>query len=241
VLNENSPIPLYVQLKHIFLNRIENSVWDIDTKIPTEKELCIEFNVSRITVRQALDELERRGHIYRKQGNGTYIKRPIIEQRLFSFYSFSEEIKKSGRKPGSVILDFNIVKCTLNIAESLQVEVGSEVLKICRLRLADEEPFALETSYLPYSMCYGLTALEVQNNGLYSSLSMRYMIEPSVVEESFEAIIIPLKMAEKLNVSKRFPGIHLERITRSGRTIFEYCDCIIRGDKYKYSVKLNKY
>src|SRR5665647_3212360 len=97
-LNVKLPTTLYFQLKEQLMSRIAMKEWNPGDKIPNEHALCHEYGVSRITVRQALTDLEREGYIIRKQGKGTFVTFPRIEQNLTSFYSFSDEFKKRGFK-----------------------------------------------------------------------------------------------------------------------------------------------
>lgn len=94
-LDERSPMSLYYQLKTILAEKIHSGQWKVNDRIPTERELCDAYGVSRATVRLALGELENEGLLYRKQGKGTFVAAPKIEQLLSGFYSFSEE--KIGR------------------------------------------------------------------------------------------------------------------------------------------------
>lgn len=238
MLDEKAPVALYSQLKENLVEKIKKNEWSINTKIPTERQLCDIYNVSRITVRQALDELEKEGYLYRKQGKGTFITAPKIEQRLSNFYSFSEEIKKMGYYPSTRVLDFQVVACVEEISNFLNVRPGTETYEIKRLRLANGEPFALETSYVPYDICSGLTVKEVSEYGLYNSMKMRCNIIPVEAEETFEAIIISGDNASLLNTGKNSPGIYLERLTSSDARVIEFCKSIIRGDRYKYKVIL---
>ena len=96
LIRQNSPVALYYQLKSILAQKIMNNEWQVGDRLPSEFELCKEYGVSRITVRQALAELEKDGLIKRRQGVGTFVTVPKIEQQLTSFYSFSEEFRKRG-------------------------------------------------------------------------------------------------------------------------------------------------
>src|SRR5690606_31151647 len=128
--------------------------------------------VSRITVRQALRELENDGYLYRKQGKGTFVAAPQIEQRLSKFYSFSEELRKMGRTPSTQILDFKLKTVDDFLTEHLQITKDDSVFEITRLRLADQEPFAYETSFIPYQICPQLTQEKVAAHGLYKAMAL---------------------------------------------------------------------
>jgi GntR family transcriptional regulator len=238
MLDEKAPVALYYQLKEILFAKIKSNEWPINSKIPTERELCELFKVSRITVRQALSELEQEGYLYRKQGKGTFVTAPKIEQRLAHFYSFSEEIKEMGYSPSSKMLAFSIMKADENIAKNLGLNKGDLVYSIKRLRLANEEPFAIENSFVPYEVCPGLSPEEIVAKGLYNTMNTNYGLVPNEAIETFEAIAINADSAHYLDILKDSPGLLLERVTRANQTIVEYCQTTIRGDRYKYQILL---
>lgn len=238
MLDEKAPVALYYQLKEILLAKIKSNEWPVNSKIPTERELCTLFKVSRITVRQALSELEQEGYLYRKQGRGTFVTAPKIEQRLSHFYSFSEEIREMGYSPSSRMLDFRIVKADESVANNLGLNRGDPVYSIRRLRLANEEPFAIENSFVPCDVCPGLSSEDISSKGLYNTMNINYGLIPNEAVETFEAIAIDAENAHYLNVSRNSPGLLLERVTRADQTIVEYCHSIIRGDRYKYQILL---
>ncbi len=237
LLNEKAPVALYYQLKEILVDKIKSNEWEIDSKIPTERELCDLYEVSRITVRQALKELESEGFLYRKQGKGTFVTAPKIEQRLSSFYSFSEEIRNMGYAPRTQMIEFKKLRVDESIAKHFN-EKETEVYCIKRLRLANEEPFAVETSYIPCELCPGLTADEIEAKGLYNALTSRYNLIPNEAIETFEAVIIHSNDAVHLHVGKNAPGLLLERTTYANERRVEFCRGIIRGDRYKYKICL---
>ena len=240
MLDENSPLSLYYQLKKIIIDNIKDKVWALDSKIPTERELCDIYKVSRITVRQALKELEQEGYLYRKQGRGTFVKGQTFVQKLSTFYSFTEEIKKMGSVPTTRILSYKTIPSSKKIASKLSVEQGAEVIGIKRLRLADNEPFAVETSYLVRKYTENLKKEDVELLGLYKALSQDCSIEMSDAIETFEAMNVSEIDSEVLGVPKREAILHLDRIAYSKGIIIEYCSSIIRGDRYKYTVQLTK-
>lgn len=237
MLDEKAPVALYYQLKEILLEKIRNNEWPINGKIPTERELCEIFKVSRITVRQALYELEKEGYLYRKQGKGTFVTAPKIEQRLSSFYSFSEEIRKMGYTPSTQVVGFDLITADAEVAKHLNIPQEAKVYSIRRLRLANQEPFAYEISFIPHELCPGLTSEEVATNGLYNSMG-KYGIVPNKAIETFEAVAISSNDALYLEANKNSPGLLLNRVTYAEQKVIEYCRSIIRGDRYKYRIVL---
>ena len=239
MLDEKLPVSLYYQLKEILIKKIKENEWPVNTRIPAERELCELYRVSRITVRQALDELEKEGYLYRKQGRGTFVTIPKLEQRLGSFYSFSEEIRKMGAVPEANIMDFNILESNDRISEILKIKKGEKVYGINRLRKADKEPFAIETSYIPVAVAPGLAKESVEKDGLYNTLKDSYGIIPDEAWESFEAVLVADENdAVHLNVKRNSAALKIERITKSKDGIVEYCAGLIRGDRYKYNIVL---
>lgn len=238
MLDERAPVTLYFQLKEIIINKIKSNEWPIDSRIPTERQLCDIYKVSRITVRQALGELEQEGFLYRKQGRGTFVTAPKIEQRLSEFYSFSDEISRMGYIPATKILSFVTLEADEAISRNLNVEKGTIIYKIKRLRLANNDPFAVEISYIPCHLFKELREDEIESHGLYSTLKQKYNVNPDEAVETFQAVLIGSEDVHSLQINKNTPGILLERFTHAGGITIEYCRSIIRGDRYKYKVVL---
>lgn len=237
-LDERSPMSLYYQLKTILAEKIHSGQWKVNDRIPTERELCDAYGVSRATVRLALGELENEGLLYRKQGKGTFVAAPKIEQLLSGFYSFSEEMEKQGRHPSTRLISFRKVKAEDEIAQFLDLSEGADVFAIRRLRLADDQPVILEVSYVPCDICPTLKERDVKEHALYELFREKYNIFPSKAHESFEAVLAGPKEADYLGVPDGWPILRLERITYAFDRPVEYNIGLIRGDRYKYKVIL---
>lgn len=237
MLDESSAIPLYRQLQNIFQNNIESGVWPAEEKLPTESELCRQYGVSRMTVRLALEGLKTQGLIYRKQGKGSYILQPKVEQELSSFYSFGNNMPNHGHTITNQLISFERLAYAV-AAEALRLPEKEELFCIQRLRCADNMPFALEKSYIPCKICPDLTGGIVIEKGLYNSLHLLAGITPNTAKESFEAVLVNKSQAEALKTGANQPALHLERVTSAGGVLVEYCDSIVRGDRLKYNIVL---
>ena len=239
LLNEKSPVALYHQLKNILLQKIADKEWAKGQKIPSEFELCEQYGVSRITVRQALAELEKEGYLVRKQGKGTYVTIPAIEQNLMSFYSFTEEFRKKGFEPRSELLEFNLQVCSSEIRLQLNLDQSEpRAYYIKRLRYADNLLIAIESTYLPADLFPDLKEEDLKKTPLYDLMRNTYGIIPNTAEESFGAALIGEKEAFYFGVGKGSPALDIERKTYSNQRCIEYTKGTICGDRFRYSIKL---
>nr|WP_319489842.1 GntR family transcriptional regulator [uncultured Caproiciproducens sp.] len=237
MLDETSVIPLYRQLQNIFQNNIESGVWQAENKLPTESELCRQYGVSRMTVRLALEGLKTQGLIYRKQGKGSFILQPKVEQELSSFYSFGNNMAHLGHTITNKLISFERLPCSA-AAAALRLPEKEALFCVQRLRCADNTPFALEKSYIPCAVCPDLAGDIIIEKGLYNALHLLAGITPDTAKESFEAVLINKNQAEALETTVSQPALHVERVTGAGGVLVEYCDSIVRGDRLKYNIVL---
>ena len=238
-LDEKIGVPLYKQLTSVFMELIEQKQWPIGCKIPSEMELCDQYNISRTTVRLALQALENKGLIYRKPGSGTTVVMPKMEHPLKSFYSFSDNLGEKQHALTSQVLGFHTIACSETVAENLEIESGSKVFQLERTRLVDGTPFAYENSYIPVSVCPLLSVEVIATSGLYRAIFDLTGKKPDKATESFSAVFVGKGAAKALDTTVKQPALQIERVTYAGKTIVEYCNSIVRGDSLKYKVVLN--
>ncbi len=231
------PIALYFQLQENLTQKILSREWEPGARIPTEKELCEMYDVSRITVRKALDELEQMGYIVRRQGKGNYVSPNSMEQKLSKFYSFSEEIKRLGRQETAQLLSFEIQEATAVQAKKLGLPVGARLICVRRLRLVDLSPYGIEKSRIPERLLPNMTSAEVQKIGLYKSLNL-HGLYPNHAVETLRAVNLSAADAKLLHVKANEAAVNLERVTYADGDVVELCDSLIRGDIFTYTVDL---
>ena len=237
IFDKDSPFTLYYQLREQLAKKIANNEWKPGEKIPSETELCKTYFVSRITVRKAVEDLVRAGQLVRYQGKGSFVTNMSMEYKLSKFYSFSEELKRSGMTERAQVLSFITAQATEEVCEKLSLPAYAQVFEIKRLRMADEMPYTVEVSYIPFSVCPGLTAASVAENGLYNS--MRSLdVFPERIVEKLQATAISKPDASLLKLKANAPAIRLERFTYYGKHTIEYCISIVRGDFFTYTIEL---
>ena len=232
------PPSLYEQIHQDMLNKIAAKEWVPGQRIPTEMELCEIYNVSRITIRRAMDDLVQSGHLKRLRGKGTFVAPEIIENKLVKFYSFSETLKSKGLTEEAEVLTFDLITADRFLANKLKIASPDlPVFKINRLRSVDEVPYAVETSYIPEKLVSGLTEDMVAENGLYNA--MRSLgVAPDRAAETFRAVSMVGLEARLLQQDVKAPVMAIERLTFSGTVCVEYCRSIVRGDFFSYTVEL---
>ena len=174
-IDKLSKTPLYVQLMDILIDKIENYMEEND-QLDSEREICEKYALSRTTVRQALDELEKEKYIYKMHGKGNFVASRRMEQELLKVYSFTDETKKLGKKPSSKLLNFEISEVSDKVLKKLKLQDNELVYKISRIRLADEIPMIYEVTYLPYEKFLGLTKEMLIENPIMKHLKINLML-----------------------------------------------------------------
>ncbi|MDI3548622.1 MAG: GntR family transcriptional regulator, N-acetylglucosamine utilization regulator [Halanaerobiales bacterium] len=237
-LNEASRLPLYVQLKELMKEKIEKGEWKINDKIPSERDLEKDYDVSRMTVRKAIIELVNEGILTRKQGKGTFVKELRIEQDLVKLNGFTQEMRLRGLKPSTRVIDAAEISPDIDVRNKLKLNLGEKVFVLKRLRLANDEPMAYEVSYISEKLCPDLLNHNL-NQSLYKVLTEEYNIALKYAMQSLEAGIASKKEADLLNINENDPILILERLTTDGNERpIEFVKSIYRGDKFKFLVRL---
>lgn len=237
VIDKNSRIPLYLQLMDILIEKINKSLEE-NEQLLSEREICEIYDVSRTTVRQALDELERDGYIYKVHGKGTFVAPKRVNQDLVSFYSFTEEMKKIGKEPSSQIVGFEIIQSGEKLARKFNVSEEDLIYKIIRIRKADNVPMMYEITYLPFTRFEGLSKDQLEGRPMYDVLTEEYNTKLTFAEEYFEPILTNKLESIYLEIHEGAPSLKIERYTYENSKLIEYTIGIARGDKFKYRVQL---
>jgi GntR family transcriptional regulator len=239
-LKRDIPIPLYYQLKEILLEVIKES--EVGTVIPPEMELCSRYNISRPTVRQALNELVVEGYLQRHKGRGTFVSRPKINQDfLLILESFDDEMQKKGLRPETEVLEFEKAESDRRIREKLALSDHEPVIKLRRLRSVDGEPMVLVLTYLPYSLFPGLLDRDMRAASLYGTLEEEYDCTLSRSTRTLESRLAGEYEARILGISKGAPVQYIETTAYrdDGRPV-EFSIAQYRGDRNSFTFELSK-
>lgn len=234
-LDRGSPIPLYLQIKQYLSRQI--AVWELhNDKFYTDNELCEMFGVSRMTVRQAVQELVDDGHLKRSRGIGTFIIARKIEERLTPVMDFRREWTTSGQPIRLEVLKYETRPCPAGFAEDLGIPRSSPVRYIFRLRKADRLPIALDHRYIPLPMATEFSQADAAGSILRSFWD-RY--EMSHAEMHLEATTAGQQEVQWLGVPLGAPLMlrRLRYLTSDGLAVFGGYT-VYRGDLVRYSVEM---
>ena len=213
---------------------------DVGAAIPSERQLCTDLGVSRLTVRAALDDLVRDGMLIRRHGSGTFVSEPKIAQEL-TMTSFTEDMVRRGMVPGSRTLDLHVVPAGAHLGRLLHVSPSEPVVIISRLRLADRETMAIETLHVRESLVPGLAPDDLERQSFYDILQERYGLEIVGGIQTIEPTVTNEEESDALGVPLHSPAFLFERTTRAADGgIVEYVRSIYRGDRYKLVTELNR-
>jgi GntR family transcriptional regulator len=236
------PLPKHYQLSQILRQRILKGEFAAGTKIPGEWQLSQEFNVSRGTVRKAIDTLLHEGLLRTEQGQGTYVVEDPWRSRPFLFLSnFNDDISRQNQTPRTTLIEKRILAASSRIAHRLSVIKGEEILYIARLRWADNQPVVYEQRYLARRLCPTLLDEDLENQSIHELLVMKYQLPLVRAIHSIEAHVLTKEEARLLQTQPGKAAFYIERLTY---TLFEGKEtpavlylAIQLGDEYAFRIQ----
>lgn len=239
-IDHYSSEPLYHQLKEILRKNILSGNWKAGQKIPTEQELSKIFGVSKAVVRQAVSLLVEEGFLIKRQGKGTFVVDSRIKQGPRRLTSFTEELISKGFKPGSIVLEKGIEEADEKISNILNLEIGTNVVFVKRLRLINNEPVGIQIFYCPEYLVPNFFENDLTGS-LYKLLEDRYGLKIRSADEKYYSTILDKHECKLLKVKWPFAGFIVERVAYdvTGNPI-EYTQSVIRSDKYSVQIHLRK-
>jgi GntR family transcriptional regulator len=238
-LDKDLPVPLYHQLQEVVRAQIESGIRRPGEQLPTEDELARQFGVSKITVRQALQNLAHLKYITRRHGRGTFVGHKKFDHGPRELLSFTEEMRRHGLEADSRILSQGTERAGASVAEALGVPERSLVFVLKRLRIAGGEPVTLQTAYIPAELA---PALELTPGAsLYEVLQRDYNLYAARARETYQAVAADAASAELLGIAPGDPVLSAKRVTLlSNDKPFEFVQSVIRGERSSIVLELVK-
>jgi len=238
---DQGPTPLYHQLKNILKSRILSNELKGNRRLPTEAELCAEYNVSRITVRQALSELIKEGLIYRDRGRGTFVTEGA-EMRRLSLRGTIENLIASGKGSRIKVLECREMTPPPNVAKTLQLGINQKVLQITIVRFIPKGPFGYSFLYFPPSLGKTISRKELsETTEIITFVEGKAKTKVNRANQTIDVGLADKGVAKNLSIKPKTPLLIIERdyYARDGSPMFVSLTHF-RADLYKYRIELTR-
>lgn len=237
-IDKNVPIPYHYQLRKLIRDEITSGRWGVGDRLPSERELCNIFKLSRTPVREALDALVKEGLLLRQKGRGTFVAEPkIMERWLESPEGFTDSISKQGYQVETRVRTFAIIPAPHKVTLKLRLSSNEPVIILERVRSILNEPILLVTSFLPEKICPTLLEHDFTHNSLYQTLREKYGIYITGAKRCLEAVTANESESELLNISPGAPLMLIESTSYlEDGTPVEYFKARHRGDRTRFQV-----
>jgi GntR family transcriptional regulator len=228
-LDRANPLPLWAQIDADLRRRLR--VGAFEDRFPGELELAAEYGVSRQTVRDALRRLREEGILGSGRGRGTWVRKPRIEQPLGALYSLFSSVEAMGLEQRSVVRALDVVTDE-RVAARLERPADTELVHLERLRLADGEPLALDTAWLPRSVAGPLLEADFSHSGLYDQLATLTGTRPTGGSETISAAVPSAAVRRLLGLPPGTAVMEVQRLGCLQNRPIEWRETLIRGDRF---------
>jgi GntR family transcriptional regulator len=230
---------LYTKVEETIAAEIADGEYRPGDQLPTEEELVQRFEVSRITVRRAIQNLVQRGLLEIRRGRGTFVLEPRIEAELTKLSGFVEDMNAAGRRASARVLSQGVVSATARIAERLQLSRGTRVMRIERVRLADGLPVSFDQTYLPLALGRKIVLNDLRVHPIFTLLEEAYGVPLLEADYALEAVAASTVVAEALAVTAGTPIFQIERTSKTTNYApIDYEVLSYRGDVVRFVTRL---
>lgn len=233
--------PLYVQIKELLRARILDGSYPPHAQLPSEAEMIAAFGVSRITVRQAMGDLENEGLIFRLHGKGAFVSKPKAFQNLGRLQGFGEAMRQMGYETFSRVLGMRTVNPTPNVRERLGLGKRAKVTELRRVRYLNREPISVDLSYVPAAIGQRLAKEDLATRDVFVILENDYGLALGHADLQIGAAQADETLATQLQVAEGSPILFIERLTHAADgTPIDYEHLFYRGDAFQYKVRVDR-
>jgi DNA-binding GntR family transcriptional regulator len=230
------PVPLYYQIEQSLEAAIVSGTLPQGSRLESELDLARHFGVSRPTIRRAIEHLSERGLVIRRRGIGTIVTSAVV-RRTLALTSLYDDLTTAGQEPTTKVLRFERQPCPQDIADSMHLTPGIEVIYFERLRLARDKPLGLMQNFIPADVV-GISKESLEQTGFYRLLE-RSGYRLRLATQGIGARAADDREAQLLQIEIGAPVLTVERTSfdESSRVI-EYGSHIYRADSYRVEVQL---
>ncbi|MFZ5974909.1 MAG: GntR family transcriptional regulator [Bacillota bacterium] len=236
----NNSIPLYVQIKNEIKTDILGHKYQVSQRIPSESELIKQYNVSRITVRRAIQELVEEDFLTKIHGSGTFVRAPKHNRHVVGINSFTTDCLNNGIVPRTRVLALSTVKATDADCKILGVTPGEKIIYLERLRYADDDPVIIERDYLPPRFSSLLWESHVSLQSIAHLIEDRFKVKIGPLDATIEIAIVYKQEAKLLELRPNSPVLLVKGCTYDVEGVPLYRSVqIFSGDKFKVNISKN--
>jgi len=239
-IDKNSPIPLYYQLKTELIKDIEEGQYPIGSEIPTENEFIQTLHLSRTTVRQAILALVNEGYLERATSKGTTVLSAHKSiNYIKSFTPFYQQMAVTGKKKiRTNVLSLNVEMPDSLVAEKLEISQGGKIIRLKRLRFADDIPMVVLQNYLPFDLCGFILSHNFEQESLFEVLFNSSEAKPGKTKTVCSALLADKQLSGLLKINENAPILCLENLTRTqtGKVV-DYGFAHYRGDLNQFEIE----
>mgnify|MGYP002715477298 CR=1 FL=1 len=226
--------PVYIKIHNQIKRDIEAGIWKVGDRIPSERALSVKFDVSRMTLRQALQTLVDEGILERRIGAGTYVARQKVQEKMSGTTSFTEIMRSQGKFPSSKTISYRTVSPSLSEQERLQLGEKDKVVRMERIRLADGVPISFEVTTIPAALVKDFSRSEVTDS-FYATMEQKGGYRIGRAKQTVMATLASENIAEHLNIKKGDAILRLRQITYlDDERPFEYVRTQYAGERFEF-------
>lgn len=226
--------PMYIQIHNKIKKDIENQRWNVGERIPAERQLSEDFNVSRMTLRQAIKTLEDEGILERRLGSGTYVASQKVQEKVSGIMGFTELMHSQGKTPSSKTISYRIIQPSSSEIEKLQLDDGELVLRMERVRFADDVPICYEVASIPEKLIKHYSKDEITKS-LYETLENKGHVTFGHVEQRIGASVANEEIARLLDFKKGDAVVMRNQISHlDNNEPFEYVRAYYVAERFEF-------
>lgn len=226
--------PVYIQIHNQIKQDVENGKWRVGQRIPAERELAEQFEVSRMTLRQAIQTLVDGGILERHVGSGTFVANRKVQEKMSGVTSFTDLMLSAGKTPSSKTISYHVTTPSQSEIERLQLKKDQKVLRMERIRYGSDMPICYEVTAVPADLIEDFSKEEVTSS-LYKTLEVKAGLYPGRAIQTVSAMSASEKIAEYLEIRRGEALLRLRQISylQDGRP-FEYTHTQYVGDRFEF-------
>ncbi len=240
-IDPNSALPLYAQVEEALAARITEGTFPPGSPLPNETALIQRYGVSRTTIRQTIQNLIRRGMVEIRRGKGTFVLESKITQELTELSGFVEDMRALGHHPSARVLDHQVVPSSETVARHLGLATGTKVVRIRRVRLANNRPVSFDETYLPREIGEQIGENDLETEPIFTLLEEKYDTPLIEADYRLEAVSADSRVARVLGVPARSPIFLIERTSfTEGNRPVDYERLHYRGDQIRFATRLRR-